>query len=82
MIIIDDIISLLASLASVGEMTLKGARESGALDYEKVQVIRRTVLADDADALSVIIDRLRNKAGYHSGEQPGGPGQTGPTGAG
>jgi len=71
-IIIDDIISLLASLASVGEMSLKEAIKSGALDYAKVQVIRRAVLADDTDALSTIVDRLRIKAAGHSGEQSGG----------
>ena len=72
MIIIDDIISLLASVASVGEMSLKEAIESGRLDYAKVQKIRQAVLADDTDTLSAIVDRLRIKAGYHPGEQSGG----------
>ena len=72
MIIIDDIISLLASLASVGEMCLKEAIESGRLDYAKVQKIRQAVLADDTDTLSIIVDRLRIKAGSHPGEQSGG----------
>ncbi|MFH2076328.1 MAG: hypothetical protein ABIJ57_13445 [Pseudomonadota bacterium] len=75
MFIIDDLISLLASLASAGEMTLKGAIESGALDYEKVQAIRRAVYADDGDDLSLIIDRLRVKASHSDpGEFTGGQG--------
>ena len=72
MIIIDDIISLLASIASVGEMSLEQAIKTGALDYAKVQAIRRAVMANDTDTLSIIVDRLRVKAGYHPGEQSGG----------
>jgi len=71
-IIIDDIISLLASIASVGEMSLKEAIESGRLDYAKVQAIRRAVLANDTDTLSAIVDRLRIKASSHPGKQLGG----------
>jgi hypothetical protein len=69
MILIDDIISLLASLASVGEMSLKEAIESGRLDYESLQTIRRAVVTNDADTVSLIVDRLRTKS--NQGVEPG-----------
>lgn len=68
MIIIDDLIALLASLASAGEMTLKEAIETGLLDYGKIQKIRQAIVAGDADTLGLIIDRLRAKTDGHPGE--------------
>jgi hypothetical protein len=79
MILIDDIISLLASLASVGEMSLKEASESGRLDYESLQTIRRAVVTNDADTVSLIVDRLRTKS--NQGVEPGNKSGAGGSGA-
>jgi len=70
MIIIDDIVSLLASLAGLSEMAAREYLKEK--PYEDIQKIRKMCLDGDVDGLSLLIDRLRVRTDdHHGGQSPG-----------
>lgn len=72
MIIIDDVVLLLASLAGLSEMAAREYLKEK--PYADIQKIRQMCLDGDVDGLSLLVDRLRVKTDDHHGGQP--PGKT------
>jgi hypothetical protein len=69
-ILIDDVIRLLASVAAISEMAAREYLKEK--PYHDIQKIRKMCLDGDVDGLSLIVDRLRTEANdHHAGQPPG-----------